>query len=275
MSDSSFQDLVAGARAYEQLFVPALFGQWAPHVLEAAQVGPGESLLDVACGTGVLARNAVEVVGSEGTVTGVDPNPGMLEVAKEGSPKVRWIEGAAEKLPFADGEFDAVVSQFGLMFFTNRVGALAEMARVVGPTGHLAVAVWDAVENQAGFAVQLDLIERHAGSAAAAASRAPFALGDPDELSQLFDQAGLGSAVVRTLAGTARFPTIQSLVEAELRGWLPVMGVHLEEGTIETILREAEDALVRYQDESGTLEFPVRAHLVTVEKQQQLRLRAS
>src|SRR5262245_60940676 len=98
------------ARAYEALFVPALFQQWPPVIAELAQIRPGERVLDVACGTGVLARHAAQCVGPGGQVVGLDPNPGMLAVARENAPAIEWQQGVAESLPFPDGSFDAVVS---------------------------------------------------------------------------------------------------------------------------------------------------------------------
>src|SRR5688500_232640 len=115
MSDPTLQPQIDAAKAYEQLFVPALFAQWAPKVLNAARLEAGQRVLDVACGTGVLAREALRRVGSSGHVTGIDAVPGMLAVAKQLAPNIEWRQGTAESLPFADGSFDAVVSQFGLM----------------------------------------------------------------------------------------------------------------------------------------------------------------
>jgi len=81
VQEPTLEDEVAGAQAYESLHVPALFKQWCPRVLDAAGVGPGHDVLDVACGTGVLAREAAVRVGPEGFVAGVDPGRGMLAVA--------------------------------------------------------------------------------------------------------------------------------------------------------------------------------------------------
>ncbi|MCB1588829.1 MAG: methyltransferase domain-containing protein, partial [Xanthomonadales bacterium] len=109
-------EAVQAAEAYEAMFVPALFAQWAPRVLDGVALSPGQRVLDVACGTGVLAREAARRVGLSGAVSGLDPAPGMLAVARRSAEVVDWREGVAESLPYADGQFDAVVSQFGLMF---------------------------------------------------------------------------------------------------------------------------------------------------------------
>ena len=120
-------DQLAEARAYEALFVPSLMAPFAPVVADAAGIAPGAHVLDVACGTGVVAREAARRAGASGRVIGLDANPGMLAVAREQSPAIGWELGRAEALPFPDGSFDAVVSQFGLMFFTDPRAALSEI----------------------------------------------------------------------------------------------------------------------------------------------------
>lgn len=265
MSNSQLQEQITAATAYEELFVPALFRQWAPAVIRAARIQPGQRVLDVACGTGVLAREVASHAGDSGQVVGLDITPGMVEVAQRLAPAIAWHQGTAEALPFPDHSFDAVVSQFGLMFFPDRARALREMLRVLVAKGHLAVAVWDSLDNMPIFADEVALLERTAGAQAADALRAPFVLGDPGALVQLAQDAGIASVAVDTREGTARFPNIRSLVEADLRGWLPVMGVVLEEAQIRHILAEAEDALGSCVNERGQAEFPISAHIITGE----------
>lgn len=239
-------DQLAEARAYEALFVPSLMAPFAPVVADAAGIAPGAHVLDVACGTGVVAREAARRAGASGRVIGLDANPGMLAVAREQSPAIGWELGRAEALPFPDGSFDAVVSQFGLMFFTDPRAALSEMRRVLRPGGHLAIAVWDGLAAMAAFAAEVALFQRIAGQRAAAALRAPFALGDARALTHLALTGGLEAPAVASHAATARFPSVRVLVEADLRGWLPIMGVRLTESAIEATLAEADDALAPY-----------------------------
>lgn len=185
----------------------------------------------------------------------------MLEVAKQLTPEVDWREGSAEALPFADQAFDAVVSQFGLMFFIDRGQAVREMLRVLTPRGRLAVAVWNSLDTMPAYAAEVTLLERIAGQPAADALRAPFVLGDQRELETLFRDAGVGSVQVVTHHGMARFPNIRSMVEADLRGWLPVMGVMLSEEQIKQILEVAEQTLTPYVSEPAM--FELSAHIVT------------
>jgi len=262
-SESMLQAQIEAANAYEALFVPALFGQWAARVADAAGILPGQRVLDMACGTGALAREALARTGPDGQVTGLDPGPGMLAVAAQLAPQVEWEAGVAESLPFADQSFDVVVSQFGLMFFTDRRQALREMLRVLTAGGRLAVAVWDSLDNIPAYAAEVALLEQVAGQAAADALRAPFVLGDRRELEGLFTDAGVGSVTVATEPGTARFPSIRTMVEADLRGWLPVMGVMLPEEQIARILDGAEQQLKPYVNEQGAVAFGLSAHIVT------------
>jgi len=266
MSEPTLQAQIDAANAYEALFVPALFGQWAPKVADAAQVRPGQRVLDVACGTGILAREIAPRIGSAGRVVGVDPSPGMVAVAKQLAPAIEWQEGVAESLPFLDQSFEAVVSQFGLMFFTDRRQALREMLRVLTPGGRLAVAVWDSLDNIPAYASEVALLERTAGRQAADALRAPFVLGNRKDLATLFSEAGVASVEITTHRGTAQFPSIRTMVEADLRGWLPVMGVILSEDQIDRILQEAEQALSSYTTADGQATFLLSAHLVAAKK---------
>lgn len=266
MGQPTLQDQIRAATAYETLFVPALFAQWAPLVADAARIRPGQRVLDVACGTGVLAREAASRVGPSGYVVGIDPSPGMISVARQRAATIDWREGVAERLPFPDQSFDVVVSQFGLMFFTDSTNALREMLRVLVPGGQFAIAVWDAVESMPAYHSEATLLDRLAGPKAGAALRAPFALGDLGTLAATFSAAGVASVDIATHRGTANFPNIRSMVEADLRGWLPVMGVNLTEDLIQRVLEEAEAVLGRFASADGRGQFQLSAHLATSSK---------
>jgi SAM-dependent methyltransferase len=262
MTEPLLQAQIDAAMAYEGLMVPSLFGEWASEVADAAQIRAGERVLDVACGTGILAREAASRTGATGSVIGVDPSPGMLVVAKRLAPKVEWQQGVAEWLPFADQTFDVVASQFGLMFFDDQRAALRQAWRVLRPGGRLAIVVWDALDNIPAYAEEVALLERLAGTPAADALRAPFVLGHRRDLLRLFADAGVGDVDVTTQKGRAKFSSVRVMVEADLRGWLPIMGVALTEAQITEILEAAEQALSRYVTSDGTASFETSAHVV-------------
>ena len=207
------------AEVYEKFFVPALFQQWASRVADLAQISSAQRVLDVACGTGILTREIANRVGTNGSVVGLDPNEGMLVVAKGKAPEIEWRQAYAEVLPFDSSSFDAVVCQFGLMFFENRRAALEEMVRVLRQGGHLAVAVWDSLVNIPGYAAVTELLERLFGGEVADAMQAPFVLGNTKILQSLFADAGVSNAQIMTHEGTASFPSINSWIYTEIKGW--------------------------------------------------------
>ena len=266
MTEPAEQPDLAAARAYEDFLVPALFGEWGPRLAAAAELAPGQSVLDVACGTGVLARAAARAVAPTGRVTGLDPDQGMLAVARELAPALEWHQGTAEELPFPDQRFDAVVSQFGLMFFPDPAQGLREMWRVLKPGGHLAVAVWASLDDTPAYAAEVALLERVGGDAAANALRAPFVLGQLPVLQDIAAQAALPPTAVGTIVGMGRFPTIRAMVETDLRGWLPLMGITLTEAQIARILVEAEVVLRPFLGSDGTVRFDAPAHILTAQR---------
>jgi SAM-dependent methyltransferase len=258
------QVIGSAAEVYEEFFVPALFAEWPPRVADAAGIRPGQRVLDVACGTGVLARAVAGRVGAAGSVTGLDLNDGMLAVARRKAPAIEWRQGRAEALPFDDGQFDAVVSQFALMFFADRVAALREMRRVARPGGRLAVAVWDAIDRSPGYAAMADLLQRLFGEEVASALHSPFALGDRDLLRALFAEAGLPDATIATEIGTARFPSIASWVHTDIKGW--TLADALDDVQYALLLAEAERDLQPFVVADGTVAFDAPAHIVTATK---------
>jgi SAM-dependent methyltransferase len=262
MSDTNLEALIAGATAYEELLVPALFQEWRSRLIAAAQIEPGDRVLDVACGTGVLARAAAARVGPRGSVTGLHPSPGMLAVARQLAPEIEWRHGVAESLPLPHQSFDVAVSQFGLMFFTDRRQAVREMLRVLPSGGRIAVAVWDSLDNISAYAAQVALVQRVAGERSALALRAPFSLGDRSELTALFVSAGAARVAVTTHLGMARFPTLRSMVEADILGWLPLMGTPLTEDQVHKVFKEADEVLSPYVTADGKVAFQISVHIV-------------
>lgn len=146
MTVDPFVEMKARQREMWASFAPtAAFTTPAAAVLvDFAGIGPGEEVLDVGTGTGVVAITAA---GAGAKVTGIDLTPSLLDVAREnarigGLHSAEWIEGDAEQLPFPDAHFDVVVSQFGHIFAPRPEVAVSEMRRVLRPGGRLAFSSW-------------------------------------------------------------------------------------------------------------------------------------
>ena len=231
----------------------------------AARIAPGEFVLDVACGTGVLALAAREIVGPEGKVVGLDANADMLMVARRKSKEIDWREGKAEVLPFADQSFDAVVSQFGLMFFDDRSVALGEMMRVLKPGGRIAVAVCDALDHSPGYADFARLLQKLFGERIAEAFRAPFVLGDAERLLAITTAAGFPGVEIHQYMGSVRFASIASLVSTE-RACVWTLGGVLDDAQFDRLLREVETALKPYALADNAIMFDMPALIVTADK---------
>src|SRR5262245_24281177 len=265
----------SAAEVYEEFFVPALFQEWAPRVADAAALRSSQGVLDVACGTGPRTPAVAERVGPSGAVFALDVNDGMLAVARRRAPQLEWRQGRAEALPIEPRSFDAVVSQFGLMFFEDRAAALGEMMRVLRPGGRLAVAVWDSLERSPGYAAVVALLQRLFGSRAADALRAPFVLGDQAALLEPISAAGIPDAKVATVRGTARFPSIQEWMYTDVRGW--TLDEMIDDRQFASLVAEAEKELRLFVRPDGSVAFDMLAHIVTPTKHrlQTARCRAS
>ena len=260
------EELIDAGRGYENLFVPALFDAWTRHLVEGAGIQQGSHVLDIACGTGVLARRALAQTGPDGRVVGADPAPGMLAAANEIEPSIDWILCAAESLDVEDESFDSVISQFGMMFFSDRQKATDEMFRALKPGGTLAIAVWRSVEHNPAYADIISVLEEQVGTAAADALRLPYSLGDAEEVTACLDESGFSGIIVEAKTEMATFPSSRQMVEAELRGWLPLFDIFLDDDKIADVLTESDRTLGKYAGPSGEAVFPTSAHVFLARK---------
>lgn len=248
----------AAADVYETFFVPALFGQFPVRVLDAAGVGTGDRVLDVGCGTGIVAREARARVGPGPRVAGIDPNAGMLAVARRTDATIEWTDGRAEALPFDDASFDRTLSQFAAMFFTDARVAVDETRRVTAHAGTIALATWAGLDRSPGYEAMVALVDELLGGHCADALRAPFALGTEDRLRALVDRRGSDVRIVE-LAGTARFPSIAEWVRTEVRGW--TLAELVDDAHEARLIEAAEHRLTGFVSASGAVAFPAPALL--------------
>lgn len=260
-SAETFQIPVAVAEAYEAKFVPALFAEWAADLLGAVAPAPGDSVLDVACGTGVVTRGAADRVAPGGRVVGLDLNHAMLTVASRLRPDIEWRHGDAAALPFPDGSFDVVLCQAALMFFPDRRLALREMARVVSAAGTVAVHVPGRLAASDAYLAFHDVVARHAGPEAVNLLSAYFVLGDLDELTALVESAGLTVTATRTRIGHVRVDSIDEFVSTEI-GSTPLVD-RISDEVFQQIMQDSRVALRRFHTGDGRAALPIEGHLVT------------
>ncbi len=203
------------AEAYEMYLVPAMFGPMATVLVDLAALVPGERVLDVACGTGIVARTAASRVGPSARVTGVDLNPTMLAVAASASasptPAIEWLEAKAESVPLGDDAFDVVLCQQGLQFFPDRPAALNEMRRLVAHDGRMLVSVWHDIGP--GFDALAAALGRHiSAEAGAALAKGPASLRDGAELTALVKGAGFSDVSLEPVTVRINFPSAAEFV---------------------------------------------------------------
>lgn len=192
---------------YEKFFVPTIGAPLAADLVSAAALRPGERILDVACGTGVVTRLAAAQVGATGAVAGLDVNPGMLAVARSAAPSnaiIDWYETSAEAMPLADASFDVVLCQMGLQFMPNKVQALKEIRRVLGSGGRLVLNLPGPIPDL--FVAMRDALARHIDPQCAGFVNVVFSLHDSKRLSVLMAEAGFSDIAAEETQKTLRLP---------------------------------------------------------------------
>lgn len=255
----SFQLPIEAAEAYEAAFVPAFFAQWAPILCDAAGVRAGVRVLDVACGTGIVARTAADR-GGPANVVGVDLNDAMLTVARRTRPDIDWRQGDAAALPCDDGCADAVLCQMALMFFPDPVAALQEMARAAAPRGTVGVLVPSGLGSQPAYGPFVEMAAEHAGPEARSLLSTYFACGDLTWLNDRFQDAGLSTTTGSTHVGTARFPSVDALVATEVES--TPLGQRITSDVYDRIRLGAHEVLAPFTAADGALEAPFEVLVV-------------
>ena len=268
------QHQIRAATAYEDLHVGALFQEWAPRVADAAQIQLGHRVLDVACGTGILAREVMLRVGSTGSVAGVDASPGMLAVAEEHA-RERGLKNYTTKtadacdLPFDDDLYDAVLCRLGIMFFPDPAKGAEEFLRVLRPGGRASLTVWNVPEKNgwlatAGAAVREKLDQPPPPPDAPGV----FRFGEAGLLGKTLDGAGFEDVTEREVTGVMRFESAQQYLDMMLDVAAPIVAALRE--APETKQEEVKAAILSAAkskaESDGSLALPWSAWLVTGEK---------
>jgi SAM-dependent methyltransferase len=249
------------AEAYERYLVPAIFTEMADRLLDLARLGEGERVLDVGCGTGIVARRAAPRVGSTGTLVALDLNEGMLRVARRMSsdvqPRIQWRQGDAAAPPFPDGAFDLVVCQQALQFFSEPEKALCAMRRVLAPGGRAAIAALRPIACTPAYVPLADALDRHVGADAGTMMRSPFPGWDRETFRRIVAQGGFGDVRVRIEVGRERYPSAEEMLRWEAAS-SPLAGPlgELRPETRAALVREIDRSLEPYRDDDGVT-FPM------------------
>jgi ubiquinone/menaquinone biosynthesis C-methylase UbiE len=149
---------------YERILVQPLFRPFAEQLVARLEPAATDSLLDIACGTGIVARIGREKLGRGARIVGVDAAPPMLAVARSVDATIDWREGSAMSLPVPEGErFSLIACHQGLQFFPDKPAAVREMRRVIAPGGRVAVACWLSLSELPGARELNEVAERHVG----------------------------------------------------------------------------------------------------------------
>jgi SAM-dependent methyltransferase len=252
------------AMIYEEWFVPAVFAPMARLVLAQTDIAPGARILDVACGSGIVARTAASRAGPRGRVVGLDQNLAMLEIARRKSEaeglNVEWVQGSAQELPFDNGTFDLVLCQQGLQFFPDRLGAVSEMYRVLAPEGRVALVTWRGLDEHP-FLAALGRVVRDRFDSPA--FELPFLLGDPAELGSLLLEAGFANVSVEPADIMADYAQAERYIELQVNAYAagirPLQGLPADER--EVLIAAIRDDMaepVRAVTVDGRIRFPMK-----------------
>src|SRR5215475_11915335 len=235
---------------YERYLVPSIFGPWAKDLVEIARLQPGERVLDIACGTGVVARTAALILGNSGRIIGLDVSRPMLAVARSAAVaeglSIEWQEGSAVKLPLIDAASDVVLCQQGLQFFPDRPAALREMHRVLRSHGRLVLSVWTDIDRSPGFAVLAEALTHRISA---------------EELRSLVANANFRDVDIRTATKMLQYPSPQDFVLRYVAGSaLGGFFATANESAQSALLEDISLALSKYVDNQG-LAFPTESNL--------------
>jgi ubiquinone/menaquinone biosynthesis C-methylase UbiE len=264
--------LAGDAPTFYTLVTPKIMEPWTDDLIRSAACRDGDRVLDVACGTGIVANRIGLASGKLCSITGIDLNEGMLSVARRNT-QIEWCQGSATDMPFDPESFEVVLCQQGLQFFPDRARAMSEMARVLSPGGRLALNVWGALDRQPFHAAVIAGVGKFLGAEAEAAFDLAFSLNTADELRHLARDAGLNDIRVRFEHRTLRYPVPAGLAAIwPMTTPVTTQFAGLPDDDRKAFVAYVVDRLAGYVDDAG-LAVPVENHFLTALKPTQSEIR--
>jgi ubiquinone/menaquinone biosynthesis C-methylase UbiE len=257
------------AEVYEQYLGRSIADPFARMLLDHAAPKQGERVLDLASGTGSVARQVAPMVGRQGRVVAVDINPAMLAVGRAMSPPagaaIEWLEGNAIDLDLPDAAFDLVLCQQGLQFFPDRVGAAREMRRVLMPEGRVAISVWQTLARHPVYEALFKATASHLGARMSAVD-VSFSFGDPEQLRAVLRNGGFDriDIVPRSLDISLQSP--ERYVQLTVRGAatsVPAfarLDPRAQAALVKAVSGEMEPIIGRYR-RGDELTFPMHTNI--------------
>ncbi|WP_157966345.1 methyltransferase domain-containing protein [Oceanibium sediminis] len=210
------------ADRYQSVLVPVIFEPWAQELVRRADPRAGEDILDLACGTGVVARAIAGSGVDIASLTAADHSAEMLEVARAlgagAASDIDWRQADAAHLPFEDASFDLVLCQQALQFFPDKAAALAEVRRVLKPGGRVAFCVQRGLDANPMLQAQANALDAFAGPDAGNAVRAICGLPERDRLHALFEGAGFRDVQIDAVTLTLHHPDARAFAAGAMGG---------------------------------------------------------
>lgn len=238
---------------YERYFVPAIGAPTARVVVDAAELRPGERVLDVACGTGTASRLAAPTVGPTGRVVGIDNHPAMIAMAKTldaGGTAVEWREAPAEDLPFDDATFDVIVCSLGLQFFEDKVAALGEVHRVLVDGGRAVTGTPGPTPPM--FERLHEVLGAHLGPRWADFVDVVFSVHEPGQVEAMATEAGFATVDAQRRSLPLQLPAPADFLWQYLQGTPLAAGVaSLDDEARAALERDVVEAWKPFEDGGG------------------------
>jgi len=247
---------------------------WVPFLLEAVGLAPGNRVIDIACGTGFVTRQAARALGESGKTVGVDINEGMLELAKISTDStepftIDWQKGDVGSLPFEDASFNVALCQQGLQFFDDKNAALCEVRRILVPGGKIGLSVWGSLDENPYFSAITEAARRHIGKEAADGLNNPHTLANPADVADLLATAGFQNIIIKKTETYMSTPPVRAFLPAHLSA-MPVgdMLSKLPEQKQSAMLEDVFEMLKPYTEADG-LQVPGVVYIATAFNEQQ------